>query len=116
MTLSIDGPEGAGARVFQEPWEARVFAMAVSLHTAGLFTWPEWTEVLAAAMRADASAGSLSQASYHTWLSALETMLVRKAVTDRVGLIALRKAWDAAARTTPHGQPIALLLNGRTHG
>ena len=33
--------------VFREPWEAHAFAMAVSLHQRGLFTWPEWAEALA---------------------------------------------------------------------
>lgn len=108
MTLSIDQPGGAAARAFREPWEAQVFAMAVSLHEAGLFTWPEWTAALAAAMRTELSTGPCGEASYHSWLSALEVMLVRKAVTDRVGLAALRDAWDAAARATPHGQPIVL--------
>ncbi|MEK7878383.1 MAG: nitrile hydratase accessory protein, partial [candidate division NC10 bacterium] len=27
--------------VFQEPWEAEAFAMAVRLHEAGYFTWRE---------------------------------------------------------------------------
>lgn len=94
--------------MFREPWEAQVFAMAVSLHGAGLFTWPEWTETLGAEMRADLSAGSCGEATYGAWLSTLETMLVRKGVTDRDGLAALRDAWDLAARATPHGQPIVL--------
>ena len=38
-----DGP------MFREPWEAHAFAMAVTLHGRGLFTWPEWAETLSAA-------------------------------------------------------------------
>ncbi len=33
--------------VFREPWEAHAFAMAVTLHARGLFTWPEWAAALA---------------------------------------------------------------------
>ncbi|WP_430910720.1 nitrile hydratase accessory protein [Methylobacterium sp. sgz302541] len=112
MTPSIDRAGGAEAQAFREPWEAQVFAMAVSLHEAGLFTWPEWTEELAAAMRTDPSAGPCGEASYYAWLIALEAILVRKAVTDRAALAALRDAWDTAARATPHGQPIALAASG----
>ena len=31
--------------VFNEPWEAEAFALAVHLSEAGHFTWPEWVEV-----------------------------------------------------------------------
>ena len=37
-----DLPRDADGPVFREPWEAQAFAMAVSLHERGLFTWPEW--------------------------------------------------------------------------
>ena len=32
---------------FEEPWQAQVFALAVSLSERGLFTWGEWAEALA---------------------------------------------------------------------
>lgn len=32
----------AGAPVFQAPWEAQAFAMAVRLHETGHSTWTEW--------------------------------------------------------------------------
>jgi nitrile hydratase accessory protein len=111
LNPSIERPE-TEAQVFREPWEAQVFAMAVSLHEVGLFTWPEWTETLAEEMRPDLSAGPCGEATYQAWLSALEVMLIRKAVTDRDGLVALRNAWDLAARATPHGQPIVLCERG----
>lgn len=107
MNPSHDRPE-TGERVFREPWEAQVFALTVSLHEGGLFTWPEWTETLAAAMRAPSPAGSCGEATYRAWLDALEAMLIRKGVTDRDGLTATRDAWDRAARATLHGQPIVL--------
>ena len=33
--------------VFREPWEAQAFAMALTLHQRGLFTWSEWAAALA---------------------------------------------------------------------
>jgi nitrile hydratase accessory protein len=110
----IERPENE-ARVFREPWAAQVFAMAVSLHEVGLFTWREWTKTLAEEMRTDSSAEFSGEATYQAWLSALEVMLIRKAVTDRDGLAALRKSWDLAADATPHGQPIVLCECG-AHG
>ena len=30
--------------VFNSPWEAQAFAMTLSLHAAGAFTWREWAD------------------------------------------------------------------------
>ena len=40
-------PRDADGPVFREPWEAQAFAMAVTLHARGLFTWKEWAAALA---------------------------------------------------------------------
>lgn len=90
--------------MFREPWEARVFALAVSLNRAGLFTWTEWTDALVERTR-DSPSG---QAIYDRWLDTLEALLIRKAATDRATLDTLREAWRAAAGATPHGSPIEL--------
>ena len=37
-----DIPCDAEGPVFREPWEAQAFAMALTLHERGLFTWNEW--------------------------------------------------------------------------
>ena len=34
--------------VFNAPWEAQAFAITLSLHAAGMFTWREWADALAA--------------------------------------------------------------------
>jgi len=95
--------------VFREPWEARVFAMTVSAHDAGLFTWPEWAQALGAEIRA---AGSSPQDTgedyYRHWLSAFERLLAEKGATSAEALAELQGAWDRAAKATPHGQPIVL--------
>ncbi len=36
-------PQRGGEPVFDAPWQARTFAMAVKLHESGLFAWPEWS-------------------------------------------------------------------------
>ncbi len=88
---------------FAAPWEAEAFALAVSLHERGLFTWPEWTASLGAeiALAPDAP-------YYQCWLAALERLVVTRSVTDEGSLERHREGWRRAAARTPHGQPIEL--------
>jgi nitrile hydratase accessory protein len=75
----LNPPEWAGgnlppeAPVFQEPWQAQAFALVVALHERGVFTWPEWTQALAAAIHADVHDDG--DAYYHCWLAALESLV-----------------------------------------
>lgn len=96
--------------VFSEPWEAHAFAMAVTLHQRGLFTWTEWAAALSAQItkaqaRGDADRGDTY---YHHWLAALETLVAEKGASSAEELARTRDAWDRAADRTPHGQPIEL--------
>jgi nitrile hydratase accessory protein len=105
-----DIPRDAEGPVFAEPWQAQAFAMAVSLHERGVFTWPEWAATLAQEIkRAQASGDPDSGATYyHHWLAALERLVAEKKVTDAATLARYRDAWDHAADRTPHGVPIEL--------
>lgn len=96
--------------VFREPWEAHAFAMTVSLHQQGLFTWPEWADALARQIAAAQAAGDadLGDTYYRHWLSALETLVARRGVSSAEELTRYRDAWDRAADRTPHGRPIEL--------
>jgi nitrile hydratase accessory protein len=96
--------------VFQEPWEAKAFAMALRLHERGLFTWPEWAaalshEIADAKARGDADLGNTY---YQHWLRALETVVERKGAASADELARYRQAWAEAAQRTPHGAPIEL--------
>ena len=99
-----DGP------VFGAPWEAQAFAMALALHKAGLFTWPEWAATLGAEIKRAQAAGDPDRGDtyYRHWLAALERLVAEKGVADAGTLARYRDAWDHAADRTPHGQPIAL--------
>lgn len=96
--------------VFREPWEARAFAMAVSLQGTGLFTWDEWARTLGEEIRRAQGLGDPdSGASYYRhWLATLERILGEKGVASAALLARYRHAWDHAADRTPHGQPIDL--------
>jgi nitrile hydratase accessory protein len=104
-------PLGAGGEpVFAEPWQARAFALALQLHERGLFTWPEWTDALAAQIRRAQAAGDpdLGDSYYRHWLAALEAIVAAKGASSNEELARYAAAWDAAADRTPHGRPIEL--------
>jgi nitrile hydratase accessory protein len=99
-----DGP------VFREPWEAQAFAMALSLHERGLFTWTEWAAALADQIKRAQAKGDpdTGETYYRHWLATLEHLVAVKGVTTSETLHRYRDAWDHAADRTPHGKPIEL--------
>jgi nitrile hydratase accessory protein len=103
-------PRNGKDPVFAEPWQAEAFAMALTLHERGLFTWREWADRLAAEIARARSAGDpdLGDSYYRHWLSTLESLVVEKGALGASDLSARRDAWDRAARATPHGEPIEL--------
>lgn len=103
-------PLAGNEPVFREPWEAHAFALAVSLHQKGLFTWPEWAAALAAQIARAQSEGDadLGDTYYRHWLAALEALVATKGATTAPELTRYRDAWGHAADRTPHGQAIAL--------
>jgi nitrile hydratase accessory protein len=102
---------------FGEPWQAEAFALAVTLHERGLFTWTEWAAALATEIDLAQAAGDpdLGDTYYHHWLAALERLVRAKGIATAGELDARRDAWDRAVRATPHGQPIAAPSLRRTH-
>ena len=104
LKLDDEGP------VFKAPWEAQAFAMTLALYEKGLFTWPEWADVLSqtillAQERGDPDTG---ENYYEHWLAALEQITHHKNLVDPQTLAARKQAWQEAALHTPHGQPIVL--------
>ena len=103
-------PHDDSGPVFHDPWQAQAFAMAVTLHQRGLFTWAEWADALAAQIAAAQASGDadLGDTYYRHWLEALESLVVAKGASSRAELARYRDAWDHAADRTLHGQPILL--------
>ena len=100
-----DGP------VFREPWEAQVFAMIVSLHERGVFTWNEWAQALGKELK------SASEENYYeSWLKTLETLVERNYILRHEERLDRIEAWDRAARATPHGEPIELSRGSQNPG
>lgn len=96
-------PNDGEGPVFNEPWEAQAFAMAVKLHERGVFTWSEWAAALGAELHAHPGTPY-----YECWLAALERLVEGKGVMTGLERQARIAAWDRAAKATPHGKPILL--------
>lgn len=84
-----------GELKFAAPWEAKAFAIVVSLNQAGHFTWSEWVECFSREVALDAgvaSADGVPRSYYEQWLSAAESLLSAKGLLTTEQLQARRLA------------------------
>ena len=97
---------------FNEPWQAQVFALAVSLSEAGLFSWQEWSDELSATiLKAQEFVDpDLGSTYYQLWLKTLERILTSKEVLDQTSILQRMKKWEEAYLKTPHGQPLKIKI------
>jgi len=89
--------------VFNEPWEAQAFAMAIDLHQKGAFTWTEWASALSTEIN-----GTEQRSYYQHWLCALESLVTIKQLASTEALQARKIQWHEAAARTPHGDAIEI--------
>ena len=82
MPDEIALPRENGELVFESPWEARVFGLAVALHEQGKFEWKVFSEDLATDI-SSAEQAEEDSTYYERWLRALCS------VTTRQDLLAL---------------------------
>lgn len=103
-------PRDSDGPVFRAPWEAHAFALALTLHERGLFTWSEWAAALAGEINRAQGAGDpdTGETYYLHWLATLEALVAAKGVASTETLHRYRDAWDHACDRTPHGKPIEL--------
>ena len=72
-------PRKNGELVFDEPWQGRIFGLAVSLHQSGVYTWDEFRDELVAGI-AVAEQQDEPFKYYDVWLAAFERVLEQKGV------------------------------------
>ena len=99
-----DGP------VFQAPWQAAAFALAVRLSAEGHFTWPEWTEVFSAEIRKAQEEGDpdLGNTYYNHWVNTLERLCEERCLVVYDDMGQRTEEWRQAYLNTPHGKPVEL--------
>ncbi len=99
-----DGP------VFNAPWEASAFALAVRLSEEGHFTWQEWATALSVEITRAQEAGDpdLGDTYYHHWVAALERLCSEKGLVGLPDMDQRKEDWRKAFLNTPHGKPIEL--------
>jgi nitrile hydratase accessory protein len=98
-------PRDAEGPVFAEPWQAQAFALVLSLHAAGRFSWPEW----AAALSAELARDPADDAGYYEhWVAALEGLVTGRSLAGAGELNVRKRAWAEAYARTPHGRPVEL--------
>jgi nitrile hydratase accessory protein len=77
MDEQVALPRQNGVLVFEAPWEARAFGLAVALNEAGVYPWRDFSHGLAAetaALEAQGTAASY----YERWLEALEKLAIAR--------------------------------------
>jgi nitrile hydratase accessory protein len=89
--------EGA---VFNSPWEAKVFAMVVSLHRQGHFEWTEWAATISDEIEQDKQ-NDPETPYYELWLRAAERIIDAKGLCAEQDMRA-RKAVLIAEHAQPH--------------
>ena len=101
-------PQDEDGPVFNAPWEAHAFALCLTLHDEGHFTWREWVDGLSAEIRAAQQGGDpdLGDTYYLHWLGALEKILDGKGLISRREFAERKEEWAAADHSREFGQPL----------
>ncbi|MEM7254798.1 MAG: nitrile hydratase accessory protein [Pseudomonadota bacterium] len=81
MALDDELPRKNGELLFESPWEARAFGLAVALSEGGRFAWRDFSAELAESTRRDQEA-----AYYRRWLDALERLLLAQGLVNKEDL------------------------------
>lgn len=70
-------PRQDGELIFDAPWQARSFAMAVKLYESGWFSWQQWSERLAQNIARYEQTGEIvsSHDYYSVWQQTLEQLI-----------------------------------------
>jgi nitrile hydratase accessory protein len=107
-------PRDEEGPVFNEPWEAHAFALAVRLSESGCFSWSEWAATLSQEIQAAQERGDpdLGHNYYQHWLKALERLCAGKGLVSGADMHRRKEQWRRAYLHTPHGQAIELSAAG----
>lgn len=96
--------------VFLHPWHAQVFALTVSLHESGRFTWPDWAARFSNVLARHGLAKELDGGDdyFAAWLETLEVILAEDGAAPAPEVEQARNQWKRAYLETPHGDVVRL--------
>ncbi len=88
MDEEIALPRKNGELIFEAPWEARAFGLAVALNEQGMYPWRDFSQELAKEI---ATAESANEAStyYERWLATLESLVFSSGLVTKAELEAM---------------------------
>jgi nitrile hydratase accessory protein len=98
--------------IFSSPWEARAFAMVVTLSNRGLFEWTEWASTFSAEIaQSEHALEGHTDDYYECWVNAAEKLLERKGVLSQsdfdLSAEMTLKSWPHPDHT-PRREPITI--------
>ena len=76
-------PRKNGELIFSEPWEGRVFAMAIALHSEGTYPWEEFRHRLMAEVSSADGKSDPAPDYYELWLAAFAQLLLTQGIMTR---------------------------------
>lgn len=73
-------PTKDGEPVFDAPWQAKTFAMAVKLNETGVFSWTEWADALSVNIAEFEKHSQINNSDdyYKLWQNTLEYLVAEK--------------------------------------
>ena len=75
MDEQVALPRKNGELIFEAPWEARAFGLAIALNEQGAYPWSDFSQELAREIAAAESANDPST-YYERWLATLEKLVI----------------------------------------
>ncbi len=96
--------------VFEAPWHAQLFALTIHLNEKGVFNWPDWTVAFGATLADHRLSSDLNGGDdyFSAWLATLERLLNANQMASGEAVETMRRAWEQAYLSTPHGAPVKL--------
>ena len=81
MDEQVALPRQNGELVFEAPWEARAFGLAVALNEAGVYPWRDFSQGLAAETAVLEQQGAHTS-YYERWLETLEKLAIARGLVS----------------------------------
>jgi nitrile hydratase accessory protein len=82
MDEQVALPRKNGELIFEAPWEARAFGLAITLNEQGTYPWSDFSQGLSQEIATAEAAGDVSS-YYERWLATLERLIIGRGLVTR---------------------------------